>query len=687
MLNNNGASRGACTALFCVLLPLGAAAGPKPSRDTARARLEVIVVTGEKVRRSLMDTASSVAVLDSEDLQRRPALDTLADALQRIPNLVGVEPGNLAPAVRGTDGTGPAQGADAFFAGTRPRLSYQVDGRTLSYNESIFADATLWDVERVEVYRGPQSTLQGRNAVAGAVITTTRGPVYEFEGGLRAVAGNDDTRQYSGYLSGPLVDEQLAFRVAVDQRQRDSFVRGFEPYPGVDDPGEYESLAVRGKLLYEPRALPDFSALLTANHLDAHAPQDGGVVRPFDQHRASYPPMPRFGTRANGAILDLNWAPDGTIGLQALVSATDLEVTRDALPGDGNVEIDAEELLIEPRLDAQLMDERLEGFVALHHFRSEQDEYIDLFGGGSFDDSTETDAVFTEFTYRPGERLDLTLGGRYERERRDREGSAGIFIIDFEETYTEFLPRASVAWHPARDLTLGMVVGRGYNGGGAGFTYEPPFQSYTYDPEYVKNYELFARGLMLGGSLQLTANIFYNDYDDIQLPFDLNPDPAIWSQVVRNADKATTYGAEGAARWLARPGLELYASLGLLTTEIDRYPGSGLEGNELPRSPAYSFNAGVNYGGDDGLELALDLRMSDSYYSDVINEARGKTDPYWIANARLGYRFEHLHLFAEVSNLFDSDVPLLLTPGATRADDVATLPWPRSATVGAEYTF
>lgn len=668
------------------LCAIADAGTPATAAKINLTRLETVTVIGEKVNRSLMDTASSVSVLDTNELTRRLGLNTTADVLNTIPNLVTTEPSNLAPAVRGTDGTGPAQGADAFFAGTRPRLNYQIDGRTLSYNESIFSDASVWDAERVEVFRGPQSTLQGRNAIAGAVVMATRKPTFDLEAGLRAIVGEQDTRQLSAYISGPIIDDQLAARLSVDRRSQDSFV-DFEPFPGVSDPEEYYSFAARGKLLLQPSALPDFSALLTINHLDAHAPQAAGVKKPYDDYEASFPGMNRFGTRANGGILDLNYALTDDFALQAVISATDLRVTRDALPGDGNVKLDANERVIEPRLSFALLDKRLNGFVGLHHFRNDQDEFIDMFGGGNFDDYTATDAVFGEFTYAIDNRLDLTLGGRYERERRDRDGGVGPFAIDFNETYNEFLPKASIAWRAGDDMTVGFVVARGYNGGAAGFTYDFPFVSYTYDAEYVWNYEFFARSSLWDGKLQLTANVFYNDYKDMQLPFDLNDDPNVWAFVVRNADEAVTYGAEVGARLLAQPGLELYANLGLLDTEITEYAGSGVEGNELPRAPAYSFNMGFSYGFETGLELAMDVRATDTYYSDVINAARGKTDPYWLANAQVGYRFEHVRVFAAVTNLFDSVEPVLLEPGATPADDVATVLQPRTTTVGVEFTY
>lgn len=92
--------------------------------------------------------------------------------------------------MRGTDGTGPSQGSDAFLAGTRSRLNIQVDSRAASFNEITLGDLGLWDVQQVEIFRGAQSTLQGRNAIAGTMIYKTNDPTFTREYGGRAMVGN-----------------------------------------------------------------------------------------------------------------------------------------------------------------------------------------------------------------------------------------------------------------------------------------------------------------------------------------------------------------------------------------------------------------------------------------------------------------------------------------------------------------
>ena len=657
--------------------------------DSDSTMLGPIVVTGERTARSLRDTASSVAVYDAEDIEERPGLDTANDVFDRVPNVTTSGTGNFAPTVRGVDGTGPAQGADAFFAGTRPRLNVQVDGRPLSYNEIIFGDVSLWDVEQVEVLRGPQSTLQGRNSIAGTMVVKTKDPTYEYEAGGRLEAGSRDRRQTAAFVSGPIVEDQLAFRLAVDRQSSESAVH-FVPYRSFD-PDEFEMTTLRGKLLIEPEALEDFSALVTVSHSESSQPQAEFVSRPFEDHVSSTPEMPVFEPSATTGTIDAEWALNDTFSLEATSSLSDTHVERHAPLGTGNVEIDGTEFVAEPRLRFSGLDTRLNGLFGLYFFTASQDEFIDFPADGNFDDKTTTVAAFGEATYALTEEFDLTLGARLERERRERDGGAGIFAIDLDETYSAFLPKVGLAWHATDELTVGAMVSRGYNGGGAGFTYNPPFESYTFDPEYVWTYEAYARADLLDNRLSLTANLFYSDYKDMQLPFDLNPDPTVWSVVVRNADRAVTYGAEVGARWLAMPGLELFADVGLLQTEVTDYPGSGIEGNELAQAPAFTSNFGLVYQHESGIEFSADARFSDAYYSSINNDPRGKTDPYIVVNSKLGYHFANdwgdIRLFAFVYNVFDNEEPVYIEPGATSADDVANLLPPRTFGIGMEMKF
>jgi iron complex outermembrane receptor protein len=658
----------------------GAIVLEKTASATGAVVLDPVMVRSEKTERSLQDTATSVAVFDAPSIELRPRIASTNDILERIPNVTTTGTNNFAPAVRGIDGTGPAQGANAFLAGIRPRMNLQVDGRPTSFNELVFGDVSLWDVEQVEVLRGPQSTLQGRNAIAGTIAVRTKDPTYQPEISVRGIAGDFENRQLSAAVSGPVIQDQLALRFAIDRKTSESFL-AMTSFPGVENPAEFEALTVRGKMLVEPKGIEGFSTLLTLNHTDVTGPQTETVAPPFGAHVSAFPPMPVFNPRASSAIVETKWALNDSYTLENTLSLTDILIKRLATPGEGNAKIDGGEILFEPRLRFAGLDGRLTGISGVHFFRAKQDESIDLFGGSDFDDETTTAAAFGEATLAVFGNNDLTAGGRLERENRRRIGAGGPFAIDFDKTYEVFLPKAGVAWHATEQLTFGTVVSRGYNGGGAGFTFEPPLVSYAYDAEYVWNYEAYVRADLYDGKLRLNGNVFYGDYKNMQLPFNLSP----LSTVIRNAEKAVTYGSEVGAKWLALPGLQLFAEIGLLQTEIKSFPGSGFEGNDLAQSPALTADFGAVYQHSSGIEASIDGRYSETYFSDIVNNPRGKVDPYWVFNTQLAYTLNQVRLFAFVTNLFDAGDEILLFPDETPAS--ANILRPRMVGVGLQMTF
>ena len=114
-----------------------------------------------------------------------PGAETVSDLMRMTANTVDIGIGNNLPTVRGVDGSGPSTGGAAFLSGTRPRLVLSLDGRPLTYNEQAYGPQSLWDMERVEIFRGPQSYIQGRNAIAGAIVMTSKDPDFDWESAFK----------------------------------------------------------------------------------------------------------------------------------------------------------------------------------------------------------------------------------------------------------------------------------------------------------------------------------------------------------------------------------------------------------------------------------------------------------------------------------------------------------------------
>lgn len=689
------------TCLFASLVTAGVAS-TSHAQDISNGRaesvaerytlLERIIIEGERTDRLFKDVWTSTVVVTEKELEEAPGDETLDDVLDNIPNIVSQgKSTNSAPAIRGIDGTGPASGTDAFIGGTRPRLNYTVDGRTLSFNEAIFIDGSVWDAKQVEVFRGPQSTLYGRNSIAGVVAVKTNDPTFgDWEGRLQAAGGGYGYRQVAGAAGGTVIDDYLALRIAGEYRGEESFI-DFKPYAGVNDPRKSRFINFRGKALFQPFGNADFQSLLTVAHKDAFAPQAEPVVRPFTGNipPANLAAMPRFQTVTSELIVDNKWQVTEGIEVSLLGTATAIDMDRFAPVGGGSAKLDSKQYSVEPRIKFGDDDDLVSGFLAAYYFKADSDESFEFIGRPTFKDHTLTYASFGEINVNPTTKLNINLGARLEQEQRDRTGVVARIPLNYQKTSTAFLPRVSVSYDVTDDLTLGVLARRGYNPGGTSIALNPPFPVYEYGAEYVNNFEAFARAQLLDGRVDLRANAFYNDYKNLQVPFQITGTDAA---VIDNVSKATTYGLELEARAEVTDMIDLSVGLGLLKTDLeDTQYGKGygvapgaINGKELARAPAFSASAGFVFRPIEELSVSLSGRFSDAYYSDVFNQARGKIDPYFVADAEAAYDLnENTRFFVSGTNIFGTKAPtslIFLRPNP--ALDAASLVPPTRVTAG-----
>lgn len=642
--------------------------------------LDEITVTGEKFERSQSSTGSSTTVVTDDQFKQEANLMSATQLLKRDVNILDTGLGNDLPTVRGVDGSGPAVGAVAFFAGSRPRLNMQIDGRTSSYNELAFGTKSLWDMKQVEIYRGAQSYAQGRNAIAGAVVMTSNDPTQDWEGAAKLNMGNHRLTQTAALISGPVVKDELAFRLSVDHQQQETSV-DLPHYDPVGNPRWFKATNTRTKLLWTPSALPDLYSRLTFNHLNARAPQSETELQPNSPRYT--PERPVFQTRSASTIWDIgyqlseHWKWENKLVYTHFIH--DRKTTspfNTALPPNRRgvpARVDGNEFQIEPIVKYE--NEKYRGLFGLFYFNAKQDESVTMLNGRiartpittNFNDKTKTKAVFGEITFTPDIPFELTLSARYEQEHHQRKGKSAMFSINRDKKYNVFLPKADIAWKINDDQRLGFKVGKGYNPGGAGVTFGLPYTSYEYDAEYVWNYELYHRWTSADKHLRINSNLFYNDYKDMQLPFTLGPN----SIVIRNADKVVTYGAEINTEWQATEKLALNAGIGMLKTDIKRYPNSGIEGNKLARAPSFSRKVGANYRLLDHLEIGTNYSYNSSYYSTADNLANGKVGHYDQLDVYLAYDFKHARITLYADNVLNSRKDILLVP---RSGDITRQP-------------
>ena len=649
---------------WTALLSGSAAAAQTPSAGESGAA--EIVVTGERVPRTLLETQSSVVVVTGREIEAQAA-DRVDQLLATVPN-VQFGSGAEGPAIRGQDSTGVVRELFAFLGGTRPRATLTIDGRAVTYNEYVNGTTSIWDVEQVEIFRSPQTTTQGRNSIAGAIFVNTNDPAYAWEGRARAIVGEFGARQASAVVSGPIVDDQLAIRVSGDVRlgRTSSDMADGIPDANIDrdDHG-----SARVKLLAEPRGIPGARFEASYVHTESQAPQFEGVSAPFRERRSPAPLRTNGVLRTNvdsvTALLSYKLAP-------ALTSRTTLSyghalVQRFGLPGLGRTRIDSDDVSAESILSWQ-PDGPIRLLGGLHYLTLRQNQFIDIsgpglrIGTGGFRDRQASLGLFGEATWRPAAPLAITGGLRYQSDHQDRQGQVGPvgpgITVDYDERFDAWLPKVSVAYDLTENVTIGLLVQRAFNPGGTTVNLATRRQD-TFGAERLWNYEVFMRTSFSGGRGTLAVNLFYNDIEDAQRPQTIEfigPDGLPFSTTqIANAPSAESFGLELELGWRASERLSMRLGVGLLETNIGRTLvfSDPIRDKAFQRAPNFSAAAAIDWRPIDDLRMSAQLRANSDYFSDDANDPALRIDGSTVVNVRAAYMRGSVTVFGYVRNLFD----------------------------------
>lgn len=610
--------------------------------------IEEIVVVGEKKKRSLADTTSSLSVISSATLDSIQHKN-LTDAVSDIPNIV--TPSGAVPDIRGVSGNGAAGGFNSISGGAKGRVSILTDGVAEPFVADLTGDAGTWDVEQVEVYRGPQSTSNGRNSIAGSVYVKTRDPVFDWEGAVRV--GYRTAESYvdtSAMLSGPIIDNTLAFRLSAQLLNAETITdeQGFATNPADYDLNGIDAEHLRAKLLWTPS--DRFSALLTWSPNR----ERGDIGRIF--YSAAEPSAHQriffrdIDSESDTTSLKLEYAFNALLSVDVLLAFMDYQWGFDSYEptpaAEQQLAFDENNLTLDAKINFASSDRRLSGFVGLYYFDREHDVISEGAYVYSGDDASDSAGIYGELSYAFNDRWSLTAGGRVERESQTRNFVYGAInaLLDEEKTIT--LPKL-VLRHDINDRTaISVSARRGYNaaGGALNFTAQ---EYYYFEAETVNTYEASLRSQLAGGAIGLVANVFYNDYDGYQ---------ALSStRFIVNMDQVVTYGAEFEVS--ARPvaALDVRAGLGLLRTDI-KDAGAGYpdaNGNRLNSAPAVTANLGLRYRLSESFGVGISAKYISEYYGDFLNTAERTAGDYTLVRLNADYAIGDWKISAFVNNAFD----------------------------------
>lgn len=609
--------------------------------------LDNIVVSGEKQDRTLKNTTSSVTVIGDEVLETTQH-QNLREVLSSVPNVL-VQTG-VVPNVRGVTGNGAAGGFNSISGGANARFTTLIDGVAQPFVADFTGDSGLWDMEQVEVYRGPQSTNNGRNSIAGAMYIQTADPTFDWEGKARLGYRNKD--QYIDKaiaLSGPIIDDTLAFRFSgqVIDGQTITSNEAFDSNPTNIDLNELDTEQGRVKFLW----LPTDNLELMFTHSKYNEEGDAGR-RYFEDTSTDgyYKTFFRdMDTENETTSIDVHYQLNDTTSVDVLMAVMDYEFGFESYQTNP---AQTQHLIFEDRnktFDAKINfgegNHALNGFVGLAYFEREQD----IASTGSFDyggeDEADSKALYGEVNFGLTERLILTTGLRYQDESQDRDFVYAGSPYSLKEENTILLPKLTLQYDLTDTTRIGISARKGYNSGGGALDTTDDY--YYYDEEEVNTYELFTRSQFADGRYTLRANLFFNDFDGYQ-------GQNAMRRIV-NVDKVETYGAEIEGTAWVTDDLELRLGVGLLHTEVKdggvNY--TGVDGNELNDAPETTANLAATYYVTDNFNVGGNIQYTGGYYGDVENTDEREVGGFSLIKLRASYQLGDLELAAFVNNITD----------------------------------
>lgn len=645
-----------CAVLICVV-----PAGNRPARcgEASPLALETITVTASKRESLANEFPGSISITDAEFIDDHQ-IRTTQDLAGFIPNLYYKH----------------ATSGDAFVCRGISTIDTSLfSPMGLYVNDTAFPLSymqmqPLMDVARVEVLRGPQSTLYGKNSSSGVINVVLAEPDSKVRARVLAEAGSYNTRHAQASLSGPLTEDTLFYRMAVSRFSSDGFAENM--LSRDDEAAGDETLSARGTLKWTPAGNLSLSLSLDGTDRDLGL----GALRyesgPYatDRFKVSSNGPDRAEQDALGQSFKVEYG-FGDLDFMSIsshrqfdrVALMDFDRSPVAL-GYSHIDLDQESWTQEFRLSSSTATP-LSWLLGLYASRHDLDNAWQLnhvnpaIANRRFSQTdTEGIALFGQSTLAATPRLDLTLGLRLDHSSASgtQTYTRNIGTTSYSEDIsdTQLLPMASLSWAFTERIRGYATFSTGWLAGGYDFYSATSKDAFAYDPEYTRNYEAGVKSTLFNNRLRMNLSAFYTDIDDKQIREEL-PGGGIGAWQITNAAQAHTAGVELEITAMPFNRLELFGGLGYARIRIDTWTSSNEDysGNSLPWAPDLTGNVGIGYYSNNGWYGVADLLLAGRQYFDAANTL--SDSGYTLANLRAGYRFKNMDLSLWCKNLFDEN--------------------------------
>ena len=539
--------------------------------------------------------------------------------------------------------------------------------------------ATLFDVEQIEVIRGPQASRIGANALAGLIYIKTKEPTEEFEASSEINLGSYNTQSVGMALSGPVTkNKDVKFRFAVRKDQSDGFRKNL--FLNKSDTSSKDESTLRLKIDFELSETSNSKLLLSSVDMD-----DPADIWTIDNSLNTLSDRPGMDSQKTDTLGYKYFKKFDQFELQSFTSTTDTFVVFSYDADWGNSESHTPytyDYFSETLRDRQSFNQEFRlvsnsnnlpfswvlgtTFLSLDETNDRQDDGIygdpsDPFGPyesltiSSSDYSSNNLSFFGNIDYELAKDLVISLGVRAEEWKAKYSDTNNE---NFNLSNDMFGGKVSVSYLMENIGNAYLSYAKGYKQGGfnvgLGLLGQVDPNELEYDPEYLTNYELGINS-KISDFTDLSFNIFYSQREDQQvlISTQVDPnDPNTFVYLTQNAAEGLNHGFEGSFDTQLNDALSLFLNLGYLETEIKNWASRpDIEGREQAHAPKYSFSTGAEYYFRENTSFEINfIGKSGFYYSDSHNN---KSDSYVLTNAALRHSVDNWVIDLWVQNLFD----------------------------------
>ena len=676
---------------LCALGTIGTIEPIKPEADTKKyfmntqdreksSVLSEIIIKAEFRDINIMDSANSVTVIDTRDFERRDA-EHIEQVLNLAPN-VNFSSGSSRGKFFQIRGIGERS---QFVEPINPSVGLYIDGIDFS---GLGGAATTLDIKQIEIFKGPQGTSYGANAMAGLIDMRSNDPSKKFQGSIDSSIGEYEKRIVSTTLSGPITSD-LGYRFSMQRSKRDGYTDN--DFLGRDDTNGIDEQTLRLKLNLQAYEYLNFS--FSGLYFDA---DNGYDAFSLDNTRNTLSDQPGHDRQETIAFsLESTWTKNKEFDVISLFShsSSDLEYGFDedwsynSICSDYSCGYDAYESFdnyirekktttIDFRLLSKAESLIFSGstdWVTGIYFKDQEESLLrewtfDADFESVFD--TKNFAIYGQLGTQLNDKLRLTSGLRLEYRQGAYSGSSSFNYDTGERLWGG---KIGLEYLMTDDIMIYSLVSRGYKAGGVNSSSSLDLKNRSFDTEYLWNYETGIKADWLDGTLNSQLAIFYQDRRKMQVKQSLvdcsGQGACTFTDYIENAKKGANYGAEMEFRWIALNDVDLYGSLGLLRAtfkdyksyshvDVDIYAANpspkDLSGHKQAYAPSYQFAFGADIYLTNNITMGIELEGKEEFSLSPRHNAR--SNRYELLNSYLNYRFGKWSFSLWGRNLNDRDV-------------------------------